>query len=151
VNPAPILQVITAREAVAGVAADQLREQINALSQQLSVLETELADLATTRSTLLRLAGHPDDAHPDDDGQSADIRPPTPTYQQILVVFGTAEQPLRAKDICRALGVATTANHTESLRAKLKRLVTRGVLTENEPGLFALAPSTAGPADATVA
>jgi hypothetical protein len=62
-----------------------------------------------------------------------------------------AGQPLRAKDICRALGVGVTANHTESLRAKLKRLVTRGVLTENTPGLFTLAPSTAGPADATVA
>jgi hypothetical protein len=36
-------------------------------------------------------------------------------------------------------------------RAKLKRLVTRGVLTEDQPGLFTLAPSTAGPADATVA
>lgn len=62
-----------------------------------------------------------------------------------------AGQALRAKDICRALGIGTTANHTESLRAKLKRLVTRGVLTENTPGLFTLAPSTAGPTDATVA
>jgi len=58
---------------------------------------------------------------------------------------------VRAKDICQALGIGTTANHTESLRAKLKRLVTRGVLTEDQPGLFALAPATAGPADATVA
>jgi hypothetical protein len=146
VNPAPILDLITAREAAAGLAADQLREQISALSQQLTVLETELADLATTRTTLLRLGGHPDD-----DGQSADTRPGNPTYQQILAVFGTAEHPLRAKDICHALGIATTANHTESLRAKLKRLVTRGVLTEDRPGLFALAPRAAGAADATVA
>jgi hypothetical protein len=145
VNPAPILQVITAREAVAGLAADQFREQINALSQQLSVLETELADLATTRTTQLRLAGHPDD------DQSADTRAGNPTYQQILAVLGTAEHPLRAKDICQALGIATTANHTESLRAKLKRLVARDVLTEDQPGLFAPAPTTASPADATVA
>ena len=150
-NPAPILQVITAREAVAGLAADQLREQISALSQQLSVLETELADLAITRTTLLRLAGHPDDGHPDDDGQNADTRTGNPTYQQILDVFGTAGQPLRAKDICRALGVGVTANHTESLRAKLKRLVARGMLIEDRPGLFALDPTAAGPADATVA
>lgn len=142
-NPAPILQVITARETVAGVAADQLREQISALAQQLTALETELADLATTRATLLRLAGHPDDPSETPSGK--------PTYQQILAVFTTAEQPLRAKDICRALGIGTTANHTESLRAKLKRLLARGVLTENEPGLFALAPTPAGPADATVA
>jgi hypothetical protein len=146
VNPAPILEAITAREAAAGLAADQLREQISALSQQLTAIETELADLATTRTTLLRLGGHPDDG-----GQSADTRPGNPTYQQILAVLGTAVHPLRAKDICQALGIATTANHTESLRAKLKRLVTRGVLTEDQPGLFALAPTTAGPADATVA
>ena len=144
-NPAPILEAITAREAAAGLAADQLREQISALSQQLSALETELADLATTRTTLLRLG------HPDDGGQSADTRPGNPTYQQILAVLGTAEHPLRAKDICQALGIATTANHTESLRAKLKRLVARDVLTEDRPGLFAPAPTTAGPADATVA
>jgi hypothetical protein len=146
VNPAPILEAITAREAAAGLAADQLREQIGALSQQLTALETELTDLATTRTTLLRLAGHPDDG-----GQGTDTGPGNPTYQQILAVFGTAGHPLRAKDICHALGVATTANHTESLRAKLKRLVARAVLTEDRPGLFTLAPTTAAPADATVA
>jgi hypothetical protein len=70
VNPAPILQVITTREAVAGLAAEQLREQISTLCEQLSVLETELADLATTRTTLLRLTGHPDGA-----GPSADTAP----------------------------------------------------------------------------
>ena len=37
-NPAPFLEVITAREAVADLAADQLREQISALSQQLTAL-----------------------------------------------------------------------------------------------------------------
>jgi hypothetical protein len=151
VNPAPILEAITAREATVGLAADQLREQISVLSQQLIGLESELADLATTRTTLQRLAGHPDNGHPDNGGQSADSRPPNPAYQQILAVLGTAEYPLRAKDICLALGMDTTANHTESLRAKLKRLVTRGVLTEDQPGLFALTPSPAGRADATVA
>jgi hypothetical protein len=144
VNPAPILELITARETVAGLAADGLREQISVLSEQLSALDTELADLATTRSTLLRLGGHPDD-------QPAETAPGNPSYQQILTVFTTGGHPLRAKDICGALGVGTTANHTESLRAKLKRLVTRGVLTEDRPGLFALAASPAGPADATVA
>ena len=142
-NPAPILQLITARETVAGLAADQLREQIGGLSEQLNALDTELADLATTRNTLLKL-GHTGD-------QPAETAPGNPTYQQILGVFGTAKQPLRAKDICRALGIGTTANHTESLRAKLKRLVTRGVLTEDRPGLFALAPTAAGHTDATVA
>lgn len=143
-NPAPILEAIAARETAVGVAADQLREQINTLSQQLTATETELADLATTRTTLLRLTGHPDNA------QHTGTRPGNPDYQQILAVFGTGHR-LRAKDICRALGIGTTANHTETLRAKLKRLVNRGVLTEDQPGLFALAPTTADPTDATVA
>lgn len=143
-NPAPILEAITARETAAALAADQLREQISGLSQQLTALDVELADLATTRSTLLRLAGHPGEPN----GETA---LGNPDYQQILAVFGTAGHPLRAKDICRALGVGTTANHTESLRAKLKRLVARDVLTEDQPGLFALAPAPAGSADATVA
>lgn len=47
--------------------------------------------------------------------------------------------------------MGTTANHTESLRAKLKRLVTRGVLAEDQPGLFALALTPVRPADAAVA
>jgi len=144
VSTAPILEVITARETVAGLAADQLREQISVLSQQLSALETELTDLATTRGTLLRLGCHIED-------HSAETAPGNPTYQQILAVFASPGHPLRAKDICQALGVATTANHTESLRAKLKRLVARDVLTEDRPGLFALASTTAGHADATVA
>lgn len=144
-NPAPILEAITARETAVGLAADQLREQIGTLSQQLTALETELADLATTRTTLLRLAGPTNH-----DGQNVDTRPGNPDYQQILAVFTTGH-PLRAKDICRALGVGTTANHTETLRAKLKRLVNRGVLTEDQPGLFALAPTPADPTDAAVA
>ena len=69
----------------------------------------------------------------------ADVTLASTAYQQILAVFAAAVRGLRAKDTCPALGIGTTANHTESLRAKLKRLVARGVLTEPEPGLFTLA------------
>jgi hypothetical protein len=132
VNHEFILDLITARESAATAHAEQLRDQIGTLTAQLSAIETELADLATTRATLLRLAGT-------DDPPPADATLASTAYQQILAVLTTADSGLRAKDICRALGVDTTANHTESLRAKLKRLVTRGVLTEPEPGLFTLA------------
>jgi hypothetical protein len=50
--------------------------------------------------------------------------------------------PMRAKDICRALGTGTTAKDTEGLHAKLKRLVARHILTEPEAGLFTLASPT---------
>jgi hypothetical protein len=55
-------------------------------------------------------------------------------------VFATTDDSrLRAKDICRALGIGTAAKDVEGLRAKLKRLVARGVLTEPEPGMFTVA------------
>ncbi|MBO3741420.1 hypothetical protein J5X75_28315, partial [Actinoplanes sp. NEAU-H7] len=54
--------------------------------------------------------------------------------------------PLGVKDVCRAMGTGTLARHVETMRAKLKRLVARGVLTEGPPGTFSLAPvSTASP------
>ncbi len=136
-NHESILDLLTTRETAATTQAEQLREQITTLTEQLTTVETELTDLAITRATLLQLTGAADSPPP------ADATPASTAYQQLLAVFtATTGSGLRAKDICHALGVGTTANHTESLRAKLKRLVARGVLTEPEPGLFTLAQST---------
>jgi hypothetical protein len=141
-NHEQVLDLITARETTATAQAEQLRAQIATLAEQLAVVDTELADLATTRSTLLRLAGAGNGSPP-----PADATVASPAYQQILAVFATTDHSgLRAKDICHALGTGTAAKDTEGLRAKLKRLVARGVLTELEPGLFTLAqPATSGP------
>jgi hypothetical protein len=128
-----ILELITECEAVAGAAAERLREQIAALSEQRAAVETELAELAVTRSTLIRLTGEPGISTP------ADATIASPAYQQILAVFTGAARPMRAKDVCRALGAATTAKDTEGMRAKLQRLVNRQIFTESEPGLFTLA------------
>jgi hypothetical protein len=132
-----VLELIAEREAAASITAGRLREQIATLTDQLTAAETELTELAVTRNTLLRLTGQTDPSTPPTDATTA-----SPAYQQILAVFGTATAGMRAKEICRALGVGTTANDTESLRAKLKRLVARQILTEPEPGLFTLASST---------
>ena len=48
---------------------------------------------------------------------------------------------LRAKDVCQALGIGTEPKDTEGIRAKLKRLVNRQILTETQPGLFTLNPN----------
>jgi hypothetical protein len=56
-------------------------------------------------------------------------------YQQILTVLSTTTTGMRAKDIC----LAPLPKHVEGARAKLKRMVTRNILTENEPGIFTLA------------
>jgi hypothetical protein len=59
-------------------------------------------------------------------------------YQQIIAVFTPDRGGLRAKDVCLALGIGTEPKDTEGIRAKLKRLVNRQVLTETQPGLFTL-------------
>lgn len=135
-TPPTLLDLLTERETAAGITVERLREQIASLTDQLTAAETELAELAITRKTLLSLTEQTGPA------AAADVTVASPAYQQILAVFHAATAPMRAKDICRALGTGTTANDTEGLRAKLKRLVARHILTEPEAGLFTLASPT---------
>jgi hypothetical protein len=44
---------------------------------------------------------------------------------------------LRARDLCVALDLPIVTKNTENIRSKLKRLASRGILAETEPGLFA--------------
>jgi len=130
VNLTVILDLITAREATASQAAGRLREQITALTADLTRIEGELAALTTTRTTLNALT-------------AAEFIADDPTiasapYQQILDVLTTAPAGMRAKTICIALDVEPSPNHVESTRAKLKRMVSRNILTEDEPGVFTL-------------
>lgn len=135
-----ILDLISERQAVVAEAITTLREQIGHLTDDLRAAEIELNDLATTRTTLTRLTstgGPPTSDSPLD----------TTVYQQILAVFNTGNgSAMRAKDVCHALGLGTEPKDTEGVRAKLKRLVKRRLLTETEPGLFAL-PVPAAPAE----
>ncbi|WP_225859346.1 hypothetical protein [Streptomyces albicerus] len=59
-------------------------------------------------------------------------------YRHILALFEGTEDGLRAREVRQALGTGTENRHVENTRAKLKRLVSRGILTEPEPGLFTL-------------
>jgi hypothetical protein len=40
--------------------------------------------------------------------------------------------------LCLALDLPIVSKNTENIRSKLKRLVSRGILAETEPGLFTL-------------
>ncbi len=127
-----ILGLITDREAAGHRSADQIRAQITTLTSELARIDAELADLATTRGTLRALV-------------AAEFTADDPTvissaYQQILAVLGASGTGMRAKDICLALDIEPLPKHVEGTRAKMKRRVSRNVLTENEPGIFTLAP-----------
>lgn len=127
-----ILDLISERQTAVAETITTLRKRIGELTDQLRAAEIELNDLATTRTTLTRLTATSDGPAP------ADGVPDT-VYQQILAVFTTGDGgPMRAKDVCHALGLGTEPKDTEGIRAKLKRLVKRRHLTESEPGLFAL-------------
>ncbi|GII97175.1 hypothetical protein [Sinosporangium siamense] len=56
--------------------------------------------------------------------------------QQILTVFGETGGSLRARDLALALDLPLTPNDIQNARVKLKRLTSRGILIETEPGSF---------------
>ncbi|WP_433171347.1 hypothetical protein [Actinoallomurus sp. CA-150999] len=60
-------------------------------------------------------------------------------YRDVLEVLADAGGAMRAGKISSALGRGESAAKVEGLRSKLKRLVERGWLTEDAPGMFALA------------
>lgn len=131
-NTTTVLDLIATRERAAAAAAGDLREQIAKLTSELAAVETELTDLQITRQTLKKITH--------DELTAAVPTIISEPYQQIIAVFDPDGPGLRAKDVCLALGLGATANDTEGIRAKLKRLVTRQILTEPDPGLFTLTP-----------
>jgi hypothetical protein len=133
VNTTTILDLITAHEAAASAVRNDLREQMTKLAGELAAIDCELADLATTRRTLTKLTR--------DEVTSPEPAIISEPYQQILALFTPDSPALRAKDVCLALGIGTEPKDTEGIRAKLKRLVNRQILTETQPGLFTLTPN----------
>ncbi|MFF3991499.1 hypothetical protein ACFY0B_44020 [Streptomyces sp. NPDC001797] len=131
-----LLDKIEARQRLVRETAERLREQIAELTGQLAAAERTLERLETTRETVLELVTENGAPPPE---------PLPPGYHEILALFEQNRDGLRARDVCRTLGTGTEPRHTEGMRAKLKRLVNRAILTEAEPGLFTLTP----PAPAT--
>jgi hypothetical protein len=129
-NTSTVLDLIAAREAAASAARDQLREQQAKLAAEVAAIDAELADLAITRQTLTKIL--------EDEMTAAEPAVISEPYQQILAVFTPNRGALRAKDVCLALRIGTEPKATEGIRAKLKRLVNRQILTEAQPGLFTL-------------
>jgi hypothetical protein len=64
-------------------------------------------------------------------------------YRDVVEVLADAGVPLRARQVCQAVGAGAEPRHREGMRVKLKRLVACGWLVEASPGLFACAPGVA--------
>lgn len=57
-------------------------------------------------------------------------------YRDIVEVVADAPGPIRAKQVVPRVGLVVSAGKIEGTRSKLKRLVERGWLAEEVPGLF---------------
>ncbi|MFD5430333.1 hypothetical protein, partial [Streptomyces sp. NPDC127084] len=127
-----ILEHIETRERELADQAGEFRARIEKLTRQLGEIDAESENLRITRKTLLTLPL----PSPATEPERPDI-PDHPAYQQILTALANAGQPMRARDLCQALDLPILPKNTEGIRSKLKRLVSRGILIEPEPGLFA--------------
>jgi hypothetical protein len=131
-----LLDRIDAREQALAREAGQAQARIDEITARLRELEEAISDLQVTRKTLLSLAGHDDGQPAAEPAGPSPALPGHPAYQQILAAFADLRRPLRARDLCVALDLPIAAKNTENIRSKLKRLVSRGILIETEPGLF---------------
>ncbi|WP_043262602.1 hypothetical protein [Streptomyces sp. CT34] len=130
-NVEPLLDALGLQEDAARALADGLRTQITELQGRLHEAETHLEHLAITRKTVTALADRlPAQA-------TSPELPDHPDYPHILAVFNQASGPLRARDVCEALDHELLPKNIEGTRAKLKRLVKLGILTEIDTGNFA--------------
>jgi predicted transcriptional regulator len=130
-----LLDRIGAREQALAREASGAQAQIEELTARLRELNEEISDLQITRKTLISLAAQDDQPAAEPAGAPPAL-PEHPAYQQILDAFADLRRPLRARDLCVALDLPVLPRNTESIRSKLKRLASRGILTETEPGLF---------------
>ncbi|MEW2395685.1 hypothetical protein [Streptomyces sp. NPDC046862] len=156
------LEEIERREAAARAEISELRSRMEELGGRVAEREAVLSRLEITRETMTEiLSGEgavsvdwaaEEDLLPVDrsgagspvgvrlvpqwePGVEADVLPRS--YRDVVEVLQDAVHPMRAHHLCAALGLATDKNKVEGFRSKLKRLVERGWLAEDEPGLFA--------------
>ena len=129
-----LLDRIDAREQALARGADEAQAAIDEAAARLREVRQEISDLQVTRKTLLSLAARGDE--PAEPAAPAPVLPEHPAYQQIMDAFADNRLPLRARDLCIALDLPIAAKNVEGIRSKLKKLVSRGILAEPEPGLF---------------
>jgi hypothetical protein len=161
-----LLERLEQREAVARRRVEGLRAEMAALTERLAAQEQLLERLEITKSMVVEVLAE-EDLSQEAGGRAAAAltasAPPTGVqvpsfapdgeadgrglpvaYRDVVEVLADAGVPLRAMQVCQALGLGTEDRHREGMRSKLKRLVGRGWLVEATPGLFAPAEGVAG-------
>jgi hypothetical protein len=163
-----LLERLEQREAAARGRVEALRAELATLAERLAAEEALLGRLEITKATVLEvLAGDGDALGEEAAARGAAATAPAPgsgmavgvpafsangdatgrelpvAYRDVVEVLVDAGEPLRAKQLCVALGAGTEPRHVEGMRSRLKRLVRRSWLVEVEPGLFALAQGVA--------
>ena len=132
-----LLDRTDAREQALAREAADAQAATDELAARLREVQQETSDLQVTRKTLLSLAAR--DGEPAaEPATPAPELPEHPAYQQIMDAFASQRRPLRARDLCTALDLPIAPKNVEGIRSKLKRLVSRGILAETEPGSFIL-------------
>ncbi|MFE0102958.1 hypothetical protein [Streptomyces sp. NPDC059009] len=164
---ASLVERLRARASESRMRVDDLRTQISALQNELAAEEEQLSRWAVAEEAVDELLA--EDGNTDAEAASvagAEARPPEASvaatvvertvvsapvtradgkvlgesHEDVVLALASAGRPLRAKPICEAVGWKTEHRAVERMRVKLKRLVKQGWLTEDEVGLFAIAP-----------
>lgn len=144
-----------------------LRQELASLREQVSAREELLTRITLIRESLVMLkplvaaATHPEragglstptdpgDATPTSPGDATPTGPGAPkrrlsdVNQKTLDVLAAAPQPMRARDVVKALGAPDRRSVVEGTRTRLKRLVASGHLIEHG-GLFSAASTVNG-------
>lgn len=132
-----VLERLEQREAQARRVVEQLQAEAEAVAGRLAAARESWSRLVIAREAVAEV---PADIPVAGVAAGAGVRGAVrdvAVYARIRQVFERAEGPLRVKAVCELLGLGAGKNATESVRAKLRRMVDDGQLRRVEDGLFA--------------
>ena len=128
-----ILRLLGEREAAGRAEWLRLEQEAAQIAELIEGCRREVERLAITREVLSGLVTEPV-------GAAVDLRPDEVFADQLLAVLADAGRPVRCREVVAVLGEdPAVARHGERVRHRLKKLVTAGLVSEVEPGLFTLA------------
>jgi hypothetical protein len=141
-----ILRLLGEREAAARVEWLRLEQEAGRIAELIEECRRETEQLAIARevlSGLVSVSAEPVRAV----SAAPNLRPDEGFAGQLLAVLAEAGRPVRCREVVAVMGQdPSVARHGERVRHRLKKLVTAGLVSEVEPGLFTLADDSGRPA-----